>query len=722
MFFLSYSLFLSGQNTQNLRSDSPTFNAFRHHSTSLDQVQAYVKTIYPKGRIILDPENSASLEFDDIPDLLSADPESSFELISESTSKLNPDRFFYKYQQFHQGVKVENGGYTILAAPPGAVGGCEQSGIFGIAPAIATGININTTATISQQEAATIIGNNVINTSEALIDWGLTEADNYHLVYKVDYQEGEKNYRAWINAHDGSILRKSEISMNLEAFTFTYGEQNLNDKALPNNGGRILQTEDCVLKTYNFPDNTTIYFAGNYDENLIPTTTTGEWNDPAIRIANWQTHFCASNVIPVFNDLINEIDEFTNVNIGVSTSTSNHSFGAGVVPDSDMDNTFLGIGSIDGRHTGLHDVIAHELAHVFLTNNYLANEGVGPKSLQEGIADIFGTYIESIIQNDETINLGPDITGGLDWIMADDRPEIAARDLENPQFSTWEEVMNLTEEHDRGEVIGHWFYLISQGSGPGFQVPIPPLGIEKAITIVLDALQILNNTEADYPDFMEAVEMAVDLNWDPCSMETTSVRRAFRRIGLGDSETCAFVNVKSRYCESDAAIQLCIEEGFSDDQYRWYFPSGWTVQGAGNTNSVTGNCLTVLDWPEYAFYPQIFSIRLYNITQEFQLRYNLRMEDCEGDDPSCNDVGLNNFESNGTSYSQNAAERTDSDRLFDKELPTLLKIFDINGRKVYEGKNFDQSFNSDNLDGLLIYCYYDQQGKIIETKKMVIIK
>ena len=232
-------------------------------------------------------------------------------------------------------------------------------------------------------------------------------------------------------------------------------------------------------------------------------------------------------------------------------------------------------------------------------------------------------YIESIIQNDETIDLGS-VPGGLDWVMGDDRPGAKARDLENPQFSTWEEVMNLTEEHDRGEVIGHWFYLISQGSGPGFQVPIPPLG--------------------------------------------------------------------------------------------------WTVQGAGSGNSVTGNCLTVLDWPEYAYYPQIFSIRLYNITQEFQLRYNLRMEDCEGDDPDCNDVGVNNFESNNSSSSHYAVERTDSDHLFDKELPIHLKVFDINGRKVYEGKNLDQSFNSDNLEGLLIYCYYDQQGKIIETKKMVIIK
>ena len=397
MFFLSYSLFLSGQNTQNLRSDSPTFNEFRHHSASLDQVQAYAKTIYPRGKIILDPENSASLEFDDIPDLLSADPGSSFELISESTSKLNPDRIFYKYQQFHQGVKVDNGGYTVLAAPPGAVGGCEQSGLFGISPAIATGININTTATISQQEAAAIIGNNVINTSEVLIDWGLTEAGDYHLVYKVDYWEDDRPYRAWIDANNGSILREAEISMDLNATTFTYGEQNLNDTPLLDGGTRLETGNgilDGVLKTYDFPDNLTPFFGPNYTEDLIPITDNEQsWDDPSIRIAVWQGHFCATNVIPVFNELIDGVNEFTDVKLGISTSPNRHSENARVASGSHMGNAMIGIGNTgNGIHLALHDVIAHELAHVFLFD-YLTTEEIGPKSLHEGIADMFATYL-----------------------------------------------------------------------------------------------------------------------------------------------------------------------------------------------------------------------------------------------------------------------------------------------------------------------------------------
>lgn len=670
-----------------------------------------------EGRIILNSETSASLDFDDIPDLLGTEVGSSFNFTSQRVSKLNPSKIYYQYQQYHEGVKVDNGGYTILAAPNfGTQPGCDQSGIYGISPAIATGININTTAAISQEEATASVGNTtIINTSELSIAWGLTEENTYHLTYKIDFWEDNTSYRAWIDAHNGSILKKVDVSMNLEATTFIYGGQNLDDTTLPNGGGTKLETEDGVLSTYNFPDNLTPFFGPNYTEDLIPITNNEQlWDDPAIRIAVWQGHFCATNIIPVFNELIDGVDEFTKVKLGISTSSNRHSQGAAVATDAHMDNAMVGIGNTEnGIHLALHDVIAHELAHIFLSN-YLSTEEIGPLSLHEGIADMFATYIESVIQNDENIDLGS-IPGGLDWVMGDDRPGAEARDLENPEFSTWEEVMNLTEEHDRGEVIGHWFYLISQGSGPGFQVPIPPLGIERAMNIVLEALLVLNNTQADYPDFMEVVEMAVDLNWDPCSMETTSVRRAFKRIGLGNSETCAFVNVKPRYCESDATMQLCIEEGFSGDQYRWYFPLEWTVQGAGNTNSVQGNCLTVVDWPEYSYYPRNFNVRLFNITQNVNLNYNIRMEDCEGDDPGCNDV-----ESNTPPTSETAEEK--DDKSVNSDTFHLLKVFDINGRKVYEGKNINQGFRIDNTDGLLIYCYYDSQGKVIETKKMITIK
>ena len=715
VFFLLFSsLLLSAQTAEILRSDSPTFNEFRNNSTLLNQVKAYADTIYPRGRIILDPENSASLEFDDIPALLGADPGSSFILTSQSVSKIDPNKVYYQYKQFHQGIQVDNGGYTILAAPPGAVGGCNQSSIYGISPGIATGIKVNTKASISQQEAAASFGDNLVtNTSELSIAWGLTAQNVYHLVYKVNYLEGHESYKAWVDAHNGSIIKSVSVSTHLDAPTIDYCIQDLDDAPTVGGGGRRLETEDSRITTYSFgatlPNNIALY-----TEPRIPTTNDPQWNNPAFSDA-YQAHFCVSNIIPLYNELIEGIDEFEDVNVGVTTDS-----GARSLIASTPESTFIYFGYTNsGDFYGINDVVAHELTHTFLSN-FLDYDQIGNASFQEGISDMFGTYFEFLVQNDDNnITCTP---GVLDWIIGDDVPGAAQaidRDLANPEVNTWAEAQGLVnfpgEHHKRSTLISHWFYLISEGGGPGYQIPIPALGIERATEIVLESLPLLQNRQADFPDFMEAVEMVVDLNWGPCSMETSAVRRAFKRIGLGDSESCAFVNIKTRYCESDAGMQLCIEEGFSDDLYRWYFPSEWTVQGAGSSNSITGNCLTVLDWPEYAYYPQNFSLRLYNVTQEFELRYNIRMEDCEGDDPGCNDVA-----SITPPISETAEEK--NNKAVSSETYHLLRIFDINGRKIYEGKNINQSFKIDNTDGLLIYCYYDHYGKIINTEKVIIIK
>lgn len=672
-------------------------------------MKVYSNTIYPRGRIILDSENASTLELDDISSLLGADPESSFSLTSERVSKLTPNKVYYRYQQFHQGIHVDNGGYTILAAPPGAVGGCDQAGLYAISPAIATGINVNTTTAISQEEAAASIGNNLVtNTSELSIVWGLTEENTYHLTYKVDYVEDDKPYRAWIDAHNSSILKKAELNAHLLAPTSHYCEQNLDDSPT-SNGGRILQTQDGVLRTYDFPNNSNTGIEDFLIE-LIPTTNTGQWNDPSVRNDVYQSHFCASNIIPEFNGLINGIDEFTNVNIAVKQNFEN----AVAFGQSQMNDAYLIIGWIGSETFGLNDVIGHELTHVFI-GEYINNIGAegGTRSLNEGVCDMFGTYLESLIQNNEDIECTPD---GLDWIMGDDVQTIAEfvnRDLENPLITTWEEAQEITniDINKRSTLISHWFYLISEGSNGIGGYYIPELGIERAINIVLETLLNLNNRNADFPDFMEAVEQVVDMNWGRCSEESVSIRNAFRRIGLSNGEYCAYVDIKHKYCEENDGLLLCVTGGFEDDHYRWYFPDGWTVPGSGNTNILNDSrCLRVTDLPDYDYYPQNLTVRLYDVTNNNDLRYTIRLEDCNGDDPTCHEVELNTIP-----LSQTAEERGKNSS--NQKLYSLLRVFDITGRKVYEGQNFDKSFTLSNSNRLLIYCYYDLQGNIIETKK-----
>ena len=707
---MSCFYFSSGQDSfeQLIRSESTTFNEFKNNSVALEQIRAYADTVYPKGRIIFNSENAASLDFSDIPDLLSADPESTFNLVSEKASKFDPNRVYYKYQQYHQGIRVDNGGYTILAASPGTSIGCNQSSLYGISPAIATGIDINTTANFTQEDIVKKIENNfsvtVNNISELSIVWGLSEESIYNLTYKVDFRSEGKSYRKWIDALSGAVLKTANTSSNLFATTIHYCDQDLDDSPVPG-GGTILETQDGILRTYFFPDNLDPFVPENYTQNLIPVTNSGQWDNPAVRIAVYQAHFCATNVIPEYNELIEGIDEFTNVNIAVSGNAS-----SGINEDGkDMDNAFFCIGRSDpGGSQATHDIVAHELTHVFL-DEYLSSNETGPRSLTEAICDVFGTYLESIVQNNESILCTQD---GIDWVIGDDNPQLSGRNLENPVISTWEEALEEEEPHRRGLVIGHWFYLISEGSPEPGGFSIPGLGIERATNIVLEAVLNLENRDADFPDFRESVEMVVDATWGRCSEESVSVRNAFRKVGLSDGEHCAFVNVRHKYCEKNDAMLICATGGFENDHFRWYFPDGWTVPGSTGNILEDRRCLRVTDLPTYEYYPQNLTITLYDVTNQNRVDYKIRLEDCEGDDPTCNDVALN-----AIPPSSSAQER--SIDLTDTEAFTFLKIFDINGRKVYEGRNSNEDFILKNSNGLLIYCYYDKHGKIINSKKVI---
>jgi len=516
--------------------------------------------------------------------------------------------------------------------------------------------------------------------------------------------------------------------MHLNAPTFNYCEQDLDDSPSPN-GGTWLETENGTIRTFNLPDFLNPLLPANYNQQFIPTINGNEW-DNTFRQDVYQAHFSVSNIVPLFNELINDApNEFMNVNVGV---TNDNNFpGAGAAANTLPQNTTISLGYAKPDQQGfmgLNDVIAHELGHVYV-NNFLAYDVLGAQSLHEGVSDMFGVYFESLIQNNEGISCTED---GLDWVMGDDVTEVeelADRDLENPDITTWQQAQVTFQRHERSVVLSHWFYLISQGApgvhnGPNYQPTIPRLGIEGAINIVMEALPLLQTRNDDYPDFMEAVIMAVDMNWGLCSKESAAVRRAFTRIGMGDGETCAYVHIKPRYCESGSGMILCIEEGFSDDAYRWTFPSEWTVQGAGANNTYIGHCLKVTDWSEYSSYPRNLTVRLRNMDSNRNVDYNIRLEDCEGDDPACNDVASNAVPPSASisSSNLNATAQEKSENIIDTEVSKFVRVYDINGRMIYGGQNFDKEFKDSNSNSLLIYCYYNKQGRIIKTEKVIILK
>jgi len=101
------------------------------------------------------------------------------------------------------------------------------------------------------------------------------------------------------------------------------------------------------------------------------------------------------------------------------------------------------------------------------------------ESMIEGISDMFGVYVKSKL-------------AFLDWEIGDRRLS------ESNQFSCYTNgsVINATEEHDRGRMLGHWFYLCVNGNAPN---NIPAMDIAEVMELVYEALPNLSESP-DFPD------------------------------------------------------------------------------------------------------------------------------------------------------------------------------------------------------------------------------
>ena len=165
---------------------------------------------------------------------------------------------------------------------------------------------------------------------------------------------------------------------------------------------------------------------------------------------------------------------------------------------------------------GTFDIIGHELGHTFL-NSFIGSNNFGNASLHEAIGDMLGTYVESVFQD------------SIDWKIGDDANDLI-RDLKNPKFNCFSQVKNSTSEHDRSEPLGHWFYLISEGSKAN---NIPALGILPALNIVLEALNMLGK-DADYADLREKTLSIAEKKFGRCSDQAIAIGKAWALICAGD--------------------------------------------------------------------------------------------------------------------------------------------------------------------------------------------
>lgn len=290
--------------------------------------------------------------------------------------------------------------------------------------------------------------------------------------------------------------------------------------------------------------------------------------------------------------------DFDQIHVALNVNYDNASGGGGI--EAGKKKAIMMIGS--SYSATMYDVIAHEYTHavqgtiVGLNGNY---NNKMPDAINEGIADIFGTLIESKIKDKSP-----------DWIMGEDKDE-TTRNIANPTsgqsiecafellgkncpikakegkhvYNKNYKVSNNTcliklpypdkymgknyyenrDEHPNSLVISHAAYLMWNGINGVAQKKIPE---DELAQIWYDSLYLMNS-DATFMQCANAVYLAAKNNGNLSEEQIGCVKEAFDAVGLNYKGEYRVgkgspFNVKNHQGDNLASFYLTIENGNGD--------------------------------------------------------------------------------------------------------------------------------------------------------------
>jgi Zn-dependent metalloprotease len=705
--------------------DCSNFNAFLE-GDSVETLRHYAEEIYPSGLIRFNPAKTQYMNsFEDFAPYLEVCDGCTFQLDKAWASRFDEDKTYARYQQYYQGVEVENAGYIIADG-----GGSNPCGISSLTPFIASAIHLTDmepgfeAADMLNQAGSLLAEQQLpVNISDygLVIARGLVEDCDYTLTWKVRYQH-QGSHVAWIDAHTGALLKRRAVDAHLIAPTQVYGDQDMDDTQSGGVTQLVTMESETEVLTYDFgpvlfdlPTN-----IDDFNIGLVPTTTANnEW--PCIDCdafmpsgvdGVYQAHHATTKAAEVFRSPAMDFP-FNRIHVGANFIPTNAR--AYVGASSMQGDSYVAFGSAANRSHSMavFDVVGHELGHILLYDFFGRTGSTdGSRAIDEGLCDIIGTFVESKIPVSEY--------GGLDWQMGDDVVTVegleVVRDFQNIQYGCVEDVIGLDPNeflYERSLPLSHWFYLITEGVAYGSG----GLGIDLAMDIVLETL-LSTDPAGFYESFRDASIALVEEEYGRCSEEARVVKRAWFELCFYEEFYCEGDIVGPTWvCEEDDMdlLQLHIHEPESNATYWWYYPLEWTVSG-GNPNSglYVGTSFTVTDFPDYPYYPQFFEIHVYSPQVGLSSKRSITIEllDCDNDDPTCEEYHAL-VEGTIPSVSVASAERQ----------AAQLQVFDLTGRVLYSGSVLNQEQLYERYQGQLLFeAYYDDQGDLLYAKKQFFVE
>jgi len=653
---------------------------------------------------------------------LVTDSNITFEVVMTEPSRLF-NGYYIKYKQLYKNIPVSNGGLTIrvvnddnpASAPTGCIGCPPPLGpcdlVHSVAPSIYENINLSATPTIAKTSLANYIsGQNVqITNAELIIVNNLVGNCDYKLTWRVIYSTDTLiDQVAWIDAHSGQTLFTHYAHNMKDAPTTDYGPRNMIDQV----DGSETELRNDRLAVHDMSDITGVtqvrQLRSSFDNNQIPRSPTSrDWIPSDASTDVFQVFWMAEDIIDEFEQELGIV--FEDVHIGVHPSAGGAiSFfipGGGIPSEQAL--FAIGADNATGLSLAEFDVIAHELAHAIIRVHFnsMLLEGA---TLHEGIADMIGTFIESELE-----------PGGLDWQMGDNVPSVI-RDLENTTRNCFTTIDPLTVSHDRSEALGHWFYLCVNGDPLNNTTPI---NIKEMIELVLEALPQIGDNP-DYPDLMQATIDIAESLYGSCSSEFNTILQSWEKICVATghrlaspNEPCVEISGPNTVCEENNTFSVCTNfTGLNSSAGKWTIigrnsTSFQSVQGMNGNSQQGGSCLDISHIPDMPYYPQTITVQYYNPLTGETITKKIKIIDCDGDDPTCDEYYNNNNSPNVVNLESFVNKEKE-----DKSVE--VQIFDIMGRKLniqYE----DLLLRNSSTLKIVILTYWDK-GKLIKTEKRII--
>lgn len=694
------------------------------------------------GIISLHPFNLEEIGWTDFTNSIKSDPNTTFRYTGSHSSRLFGG-YYHRYQQLYKGIEVEDGGFTIrtntddIEAIPGPCDNCPPptelcDEVYSFAPFIYEDIDISVNPVVTDQQIKEILqpgssnnnnNNNNYNsesgdsaplfTKELRIVNNLGGECEYRLAYIVKYRDSlSVDMAAWVDAHTGQLLYQTHQHYSKNAPTADHGIQFMNDNT------DIYGLTELVNHRLRCLDFTGLQV---YDYNNFSYTpkspSTRDWNASDANPEVFQLFWMTDQVLEVIADKLG-ITFFHGVRVGYHPNFKN----AKAEPRGPNYPADIIFGKIEGRSTVEFDVIAHELGHHIIFEFIRANL-IGSNTLHEGIADMIGVYIESLLQ-----------PNGIDWVMGDDMPYSAGRDLENTSRNCFTEIKYLDDQHDRSEALGHWFYLCVNGDVNKHILPLP---IDEVLTLVLEALPNLGSNP-DYPDLMRATVALAKEKYGPCSEALKTILRAWDAICVPTNsrlvhplEPCDQLEGPAYVCEENNNIRVCAISYTGVD----YNYAEWTIIGRNSTSFVStgtmvgnsqygGDCLKITTIPDMPYYPQTITIQFRapktDGTGDLTLTKRIKILDCDHDDLTCQEyyaqfskpVDNTYMIQQEDAYTAENLEAEMRQQVESGELKVI--IYDIMGNIV----NPNTPYWSNGSPQIWIYTYWDKSGRFVKSQKV----